>query len=82
MEADENLSRSKPIEFLKENPALVGDIGESLGEANPGTWETLAQVAQSGSRCIIRGDTEGQAGWDSKQHDQAVGVHCSGGWTG
>ena len=36
--------------------------------------EALAQVAWRGSGCPIPGDTQGQAGRGSEQHDAAVGV--------
>ena len=44
--------------------------------------EALEQVVQRGGGCPIPGDTEGQAGWGSKQPGRAVGVpiHCRGGW--
>ena len=39
----------------------------------------LEQVAQTGGRCTVPGDTQGQAGQGSKKPDLAVGilVHCS-----
>ena len=42
--------------------------------------ETLKQVAQSGGRCPIPGNIQGQAGQDSEQPDRVEGVpaHCSG----
>ena len=42
--------------------------------------ESLAKVAQRGSRCPIPGDIQGQDEWHSGQPDIAVGVpvHCRG----
>lgn len=51
MEADENIHRLiEPHGVSERKPGSGGDIGQPLGEANPGTRETLAQVAQKGGR--------------------------------
>ena len=42
--------------------------------------ETLEQVAQTGDRCPMHGNIQGQAGQGSEQPDLVVDVpgHCSG----
>jgi len=45
--------------------------------------ETLAQVAQRGGGCPIRGNVQGQVGWGSEQPDPAEDVPAHGrglGW--
>jgi len=42
--------------------------------------EALEQIAQTCGGCLVLGYIQGQAGWDSKQHNLVVdvSVHCRG----